>query len=510
MLIAEPSKKWEMVATFVAIVLVVTGLSSMTLESWSNQTKTLVVAGFADSSSDLTPEMRQKIRKFIRKNSHFKQVTCVGFADKFGSSVSNLRFGESRAKAGCKFALKRNPDLRLVSAKGKWDQSQAGSSIRRVRITLSNSANASFSTSFAFQGGHGYLTSEKVKVGESFHLPEAFKDGHYFLGWFTKPNGGKFVGYPGYVFVPDGNKTIYAHWAKKSISKPTSGGGSGGWPNTEDEDDSDVEPGDENEEDNEPEVDPIPLSSMSFSLNMKDGATADYISNCTNLSLEIEVVSGDVTKSVDQDLGSTCEVSSVTLNDLEGLFVGDEVEIIATVSPDLEVSPGTGYELSSGSLSKTVTLQEETSVSVTGKILKPIAVHYDRNGWTDHIALYACAPAVLGSVCSSGTLISNSAPVTVRYNPYQWSATGSFSFGVGIKQVPDNSAFVPGYKVGPGTGLTCWTSRSNVNPIVGNDVSPPLASDFTSSGVRNVWFSGCQLTPGTKSANFWHIQGPAS
>lgn len=472
----------------------------MSLESRANFTKTLDVVGFAEDSTTLTPAMQRRIERFVKANKDLTRVTCVGFSDRFGSATSNISLGKARGQAGCLEALQHNNKLKVNAVRGKWDRNAWGLNVRRVKITLAYSENAKFTTSFDFAGGSGEISSHAVKVGETLVLPSATMPDHIFAGWYSHATEGVFIGNPGDPYTPDGNTKIFARWVKvQPVSQAPA-------PAQAPEPTPTASP----TPSPEPEIE---ISSLSLPINLASSLTSDYIDNCSNLSLEISVlVSGEqAPRSFTAPLDSDCVDPAVQLSDLSGMFVGDEVLITASVSPTLTVTPesDSNFVAQSGSLVAEVTIAEDSVIPIEGRILKPILVDFQPNGWTS-IVLYGCAPAVVGVVCNTAQRfsLSGNSSQSFRFNPYQFGADGTFSFGAGIKQTPDNLAFVAGYKVGPGTGLTCQTSRSNTTPIVGNDSNPPLASDFTSSGIRNVWFTGCRLNEGVASATFFHIQGP--
>jgi hypothetical protein len=68
--------------------------------------------------------------------------------------------------------------------------------------------------SFANPGLKGKVIPISVSAGETIHLGSSkfVKPGYSFVGWFTSPEGGRFVGKSGGLFTPERSITLYARW----------------------------------------------------------------------------------------------------------------------------------------------------------------------------------------------------------------------------------------------------------------------------------------------------------
>lgn len=192
--------------------LTLTGIGVSSIPAAANDTKAMTITGFAPNSTVLTKAMRVKINKFIKKNSGYEFVTCVGFADRPGSARANSNLGKARATVGCNHVLKRDADLEIASTRGRWDDTQAGSNIRRVRIILSNSATAQLTTYFEYMGGEKGIESVSTTAGGSIVLPTPTRAGYQFLGWFTDQYNGTKVGNGGESFTPTRTRILWAQW----------------------------------------------------------------------------------------------------------------------------------------------------------------------------------------------------------------------------------------------------------------------------------------------------------
>lgn len=175
--------------------------------------------------------MDQRLKKFLSSNSDYSFITCLGVADRVGSASRNIRLAERRAKAACSSAMTHNPDLVLVSATGRWDQSRGGSSIRKVRIVLSHSSTSEITTKFDYQGGIGGPAQLTTTQGKAIALPSPEKPGLRLLGWYTKLFDKK-IGDAKELYTAKVNATLYALWGPPAPSysgvSADAGGGSGG------------------------------------------------------------------------------------------------------------------------------------------------------------------------------------------------------------------------------------------------------------------------------------------
>ena len=79
-----------------------------------------------------------------------------------------------------------------------------------------------FTISFDYGGGTGPVSTRTVEEGQPVgELPEATKEGYYFVGWFTSSVGGKQVTA---TTVPTGSCTYYAQWMSEVIHYEKVGG----------------------------------------------------------------------------------------------------------------------------------------------------------------------------------------------------------------------------------------------------------------------------------------------
>ena len=79
-----------------------------------------------------------------------------------------------------------------------------------------------FTIRFDYGGGTGPVSTRTVEEGQPVgELPEATKEGYYFVGWFTSSVGGKQVTA---TTVPTGSCTYYAQWMSEVIHYEKVGG----------------------------------------------------------------------------------------------------------------------------------------------------------------------------------------------------------------------------------------------------------------------------------------------
>lgn len=200
------------------LALTLSGLVSLSAPAQAADTKSITISGFAPNSTVLTKTMRAKINNFIKSNPSYDSVSCVGFADRPGTKTANNKLGKNRALAGCRHAVKRDPNLEIVKTSGLWENSRAGSSVRKVRIVLSRSADAQITTYFEYMGGVKGIELVKTAVGESITLPTPSKTGYVFLGWFSDQYNGKKYGDGGDSYIATKTRTLWAQWYVPSAS----------------------------------------------------------------------------------------------------------------------------------------------------------------------------------------------------------------------------------------------------------------------------------------------------
>lgn len=202
----------KLLSSAIALVIALSGVSAISIPANASDTKSITISGFKSNSTALTKSMRAKINKFIKENSGYSYVTCVGFADRPGSASANSGLGKSRAQVGCKQALKQNSGLEIAATRGRWDDTNSGSNIRRVRIILSNSSTAQLTTYFEYMGGEKGVESVKTTVGGSIVLPTPTRAGYEFLGWFSQQYNGKKIGNGGETYTPTKTRILWAQW----------------------------------------------------------------------------------------------------------------------------------------------------------------------------------------------------------------------------------------------------------------------------------------------------------
>ena len=90
------------------------------------------------------------------------------------------------------------------------------------RIYFTRIDKSLFTISFDYGGGTGPVSTRTVEEGQPVgELPEATKEGYYFVGWFTSSVGGKQVTA---TTVPTGSCTYYAQWMSEVIHYEKVGG----------------------------------------------------------------------------------------------------------------------------------------------------------------------------------------------------------------------------------------------------------------------------------------------
>ena len=70
--------------------------------------------------------------------------------------------------------------------------------------------------SYNANGGSTAQQPQSVVKGNSVILPDAFRSGYTFDGWYTSSSGGTFVGNAGASYVANASVTLYAHWTRQS------------------------------------------------------------------------------------------------------------------------------------------------------------------------------------------------------------------------------------------------------------------------------------------------------
>ena len=81
-------------------------------------------------------------------------------------------------------------------------------------VNLSGTINVYYRIIFNANGGSCNTTSER-SMGEDITLPAATRTDHNFLGWYTQPSGGTYVGTTNDPYTPQKTVTLYAKWQQK-------------------------------------------------------------------------------------------------------------------------------------------------------------------------------------------------------------------------------------------------------------------------------------------------------
>lgn len=90
-----------------------------------------------------------------------------------------------------------------------------------------------YNVQYDAHGGNAEKDSDSVKPGESLVLPNATRDNHVFLGWYTEMDGGERVGGEGDSYTPNAERVVlHARWAEKFTVTYELDGGQGGFPVT--------------------------------------------------------------------------------------------------------------------------------------------------------------------------------------------------------------------------------------------------------------------------------------
>jgi hypothetical protein len=92
----------------------------------------VTLTGFVSGSSAVPVAARNKAVRFISQNRNYKTATCIGYADRAGSTPVNLRLAVARANAVC--ALIVNKKTKSV---GRLTKVNSGGPLRTVEIVLS-------------------------------------------------------------------------------------------------------------------------------------------------------------------------------------------------------------------------------------------------------------------------------------------------------------------------------------------------------------------------------------
>jgi hypothetical protein len=94
----------------------------------------LIVGGFAHNSRVLTPRMKNRIDRWLERNSDLGTLTCTGFTS-LPRRTTDVALSTNRGITACKFSKKQRSQLETSVSKGIEDP-RPGSNVRRVRLVL--------------------------------------------------------------------------------------------------------------------------------------------------------------------------------------------------------------------------------------------------------------------------------------------------------------------------------------------------------------------------------------
>ena len=95
---------------------------------------TLVVGGFDHNSRKLTKRMKNRIDRWLTRNSDLGTLTCTGFTS-LPRRTTDVALSTNRGKTACNFSKRQRADLETSVSQGIEDP-RPGSNIRRVRLVL--------------------------------------------------------------------------------------------------------------------------------------------------------------------------------------------------------------------------------------------------------------------------------------------------------------------------------------------------------------------------------------
>lgn len=127
--------------------------------------------------------------------------------------------------------------------------------------------------------------------------------------------------------------------------------------------------------------------------------------------------------------------------------------------------------------------------------------------------LWYCANGQSANVCASGQTVQlttaqdHNIPLATLNT--QNATTGTFNVTV---KAPAPSALLPGYKIGPGVGITCLQRSGGPKTGTANGA---LSTDWTGAGqgtyngqtvyFYNYWYTGCSLDNNVSAAEFYGV-----
>lgn len=485
----------RLIAVLVAAILSWGGLTLGSQPANAAQTKAITIAGFSPNSSALSKAMRVKLANFSERNPNYKFATCVGFADKPGLAANNSRIGKARAERICRELSRLDSSKEVVTTKGRWDDTRAGSNIRRVRVILSLTESATLTTTLQVNSADLLAPTTIVsKAGEAIILPMPTRPGFDFMGWHTAQQGGAKIGMAHESYLPVRSATLFAMWSQSpSASAP-------------------------------PASAPPSVSISSFSLSydfVSSSSSGDLnrLTSCTGISMILEVsvtTARSVTNTVPLDGDCTGE-AQLSTSDAERFFVGETPNVKVTLSSTASrhpISPDANTTFAwqtQGTAGASPALTANSSFEIVGKLPKPIIIDFDPKIVNSNARyFYLCLPAVKGSACNYGQIYyaNNGVARLIEINPFFNSAQGTFSIGA-------RPGTVSPIKLGAGSGVSCWVSRGSPgagaepNLFLGSDATPTRGNDeWTGTPERIFWINGCRANGAVDSPKFWVHSNP--
>lgn len=101
---------------------------------YSDRKEVLIIRGFGLDSSELTKDMRVKIKKWLKKYPELATLKCTGYTS-LPRKASDVALSTKRGKQACNFAKGQLHSIETKVSKGIEDP-RPGASIRRVRLVL--------------------------------------------------------------------------------------------------------------------------------------------------------------------------------------------------------------------------------------------------------------------------------------------------------------------------------------------------------------------------------------
>lgn len=94
----------------------------------------LIVGGFAHNSRVLTPRMRNRIDRWLERNSDLGTLTCTGFTS-LPRRTTDVALSTNRGKTACSYSESQRSEIESSVSQGIEDP-RPGSNVRRVRLVL--------------------------------------------------------------------------------------------------------------------------------------------------------------------------------------------------------------------------------------------------------------------------------------------------------------------------------------------------------------------------------------